>query len=167
MSTNTDPRVIGSMARIDDEHGLVRVEDVYDTDIDDLWDAVTDPARLARWLLEVDGEVRLGATVGARFTSRWEGTLRIDVCDAPHRVLVTAEPGTGEETVMEATLSAEGERTRLVVEERGLPIAALPFHGAGWQAHLEDLARHLAGADSEWSARWTALTPTYQALSVA
>jgi uncharacterized protein YndB with AHSA1/START domain len=167
MSTNTGPRVIGSMARIDDEHGLVRVEDVYDTDIEDLWDAVTDPARLARWLLTVDGDVRLGATVGARFTSSWDGTLRVDVCDAPHRVLVTTEPGSDEQTVIEATLSAEGERTRLVVEERGLPIAVLPFHGSGWQAHLEDLARHLAGGESAWNARWTELTPTYQALPVA
>ena len=50
------------------------------------------------------------------------------------------EPGTDVETELEAWLTAEGDRTRLVVEERGLPAAALHFHGAGWQVHLEDLA---------------------------
>jgi uncharacterized protein YndB with AHSA1/START domain len=39
-------RILGSMRRVDEHHGAVRVEDVYDTDIDDLWSAVTDPDRL-------------------------------------------------------------------------------------------------------------------------
>ena len=50
-------------------------------------------------------------------------------------------------TVIEAVLIPEGDGTRLVVEERGLPVAELPSYGAGWQAHLEDLARHVGGRD--------------------
>ena len=46
----TTQQVLGSMRRIDDTRGAVRVEDVYDTDIADLWAAVTEPARLARWI---------------------------------------------------------------------------------------------------------------------
>ena len=71
-------------------------------------------------------------------------------------------PGGEEETVIEAVLAAEGDRTRLVVEERGIPLAELAAHGAGWQAHLEDLAAH--GADREpadWRTRWHELTPSY------
>jgi len=41
-------RMLGSMRRIDEARGAVRVEDVYDTDIGDLWSAVTEPRRLAR-----------------------------------------------------------------------------------------------------------------------
>lgn len=44
--------------------------------------------------------------------------------------------------MVEAHLTADGERTRLVVEERGLPLDVLPFHGAGWQTHPEDLGRY-------------------------
>ena len=42
-------KIIGSMRRIDEKRGAVRVEDVYDTDIDDLWSAITEPDRLAHW----------------------------------------------------------------------------------------------------------------------
>jgi hypothetical protein len=43
-------RVLGALRRIDDLRGALRIEDVYDTDVDDLWSALTDPARLARWV---------------------------------------------------------------------------------------------------------------------
>ena len=56
---------------------------------------------------------------------------------------------------------------RHVVEERGLPVDHLPGHGAGWQAHLEDLGRSLAGEPSSWRERWTQLTPVYAGLPVA
>jgi hypothetical protein len=54
-----------------------------------------------------------------------------------------------------------------VIEERGLPLAQLHFHGAGWQAHLEDLSRTLAGEESVWKARWTELTPAYETMPLA
>ena len=73
------------------------------------------------------------------------------------------EPGTDDEATLEAWLTEEGGRTRLVVEERGLPLDALHFYGAGWQAHLEDLGRSLAGEPSAWKSRWTELTPVYAA----
>jgi uncharacterized protein YndB with AHSA1/START domain len=38
----------------------MRIEDRYDTDIDDLWSALTDPGRLARWHGEVDDDLRPG-----------------------------------------------------------------------------------------------------------
>jgi uncharacterized protein YndB with AHSA1/START domain len=143
------------------------VEDVYDTDIADLWSAITEPDRLARWIAQVDGDLRVGGIVQTLFTSTWEGPGRIDVCDAPNHLVVTMEPGTDDEAVIEAVLSAEGERTRLVVEERGLPLDVLSKHGAGWQAHIEDLGRYLNGSNSNWKARWTELTPTYESLGVS
>jgi hypothetical protein len=74
-------------------------------------------------------------------------------------------PGANDETVVDAVLVAEQDRTRLVIEERGLPLAVLAGHGAGWQAHVEDLATHLAGREpGDWRTRWTALTPEYEDL---
>ena len=167
--------IIGTLRALDQTQGAVRVEDVYDTDIDDLWAACTTPERLARWIAEVSGDLRVGSTVQAVFTSTWAGPARIEVCDAPHHLLLTAQPGTDDETQMEAWLTSEGARTRLVVEERGIPVDQLPFHGAGWQVHLEDLGRSLAlggpaheGGWSDrkpaaaWHRRWAELTPDYQ-----
>ena len=160
-------QILGSMRRVDEQRGAVRVEDVYDTDIDDLWSAVTDPDRLRRWIATVEGDFKVGGVVQTLFTSTWEGPGRIDVCDPPHHLVVTMEPGTDDEAVIEAVLTAEGGQTRLVVEERGLPLDVLYKHGAGWQAHIEDLGRYLAGGQSNWKARWTELTPAYQSLSLS
>jgi uncharacterized protein YndB with AHSA1/START domain len=156
----------GTMRALDEKVGAVRVEDVYDTGIDDLWDACTTPQRLARWLAEVTGELRQGGTIHASFTSTWTGPGRIELCEAPRHLLLTMEPDTEDEGQIEAWLIEEDGKTHLIVEERGLPLDALPYHGSGWQAHLEDLGRFLGGEASNWKARWEELTPTYKAMSV-
>jgi uncharacterized protein YndB with AHSA1/START domain len=168
-------KIVGTMRSLDGKRGAVRVEDVYDTDIDDLWEACTNPQRLARWIAEVSGDLRVGGSIHATFTSTWTGPGRIDVCEKPHHLLLTTEPDTEDESQIEAWLTTEGPRTRLVVEERGLPRERLHFYGAGWQAHLEDLARSLAGEaaaglepwseqtpEPTWRARWAELTPMYE-----
>jgi uncharacterized protein YndB with AHSA1/START domain len=159
-------KTIGTMRALDEKHGAVRVEDVYRTDIDDLWEACTAPERLARWIAEVSGDPHEGSTVHATFTSTWTGQVRIDVCEAPRHIRLTMESDTEDETEVEVWLTAEGARTRLVVEERGLPKDGLHFYGAGWQAHLEDLGRSLAGETSAWKDRWDELTPVYETMTV-
>jgi len=158
-------RILGSLD-VADGQGIVRMQDRYDTDIDDLWTALTDPHRLARWIAEVEGDLRLGGEFRARFTSGWEGTGRVQACEPPRRLLVlTRDAGEPDEQVLEATLTADGDQTILVIEERGLPIEHLAAHGAGWQVHVEDLAAHLAGRERcDIKARWTELLPAYQAL---
>lgn len=156
-------RIVGSVRRINDRSGAIRMDEVYDTTIDDLWSALTERQRLERWIAVVDGDLRTGGQVQARFTSGWEGSGRIDICESPHRLVVTMSAGTADETVIEANLSAEGSTTRLVVEERGIPLHEIAGHGAGWQVHVEDLASHLAGREPEsWHNRWVEIAPAYQ-----
>ena len=97
------------------------MEDRYDTDIDDLWSALTDPRRLARWLGEVEGDLRLGGEFRAHFfASGWEGTGRVEACEPPRRLLVlTKDPDEPYEQVIEATLTADGDQTILVLEGTG------------------------------------------------
>ena len=52
-------RTIGTVRALDERRGATRVEDAYDTDIDDLWEACTKPERLARWIAEVSGDLRV------------------------------------------------------------------------------------------------------------
>jgi uncharacterized protein YndB with AHSA1/START domain len=160
-------RILGSL-RSADGTGVVRMEDRFDTDINDLWSAITDPTRLARWYGEIEGDLRLGGEYHARlYSSGWEGTGRIEVCEPPRRLLVStlgperAGAGTGE-----VTLAADGAQTILVWEERGMPLDLIAAYGAGIQVHVEDLAAHLAGrgrGDAE--ARWQELIPAYRELA--
>ncbi|MGV8979433.1 MAG: SRPBCC domain-containing protein [Cellulomonas sp.] len=115
----------GTMRSIDATRGIVRVEELYETDINDLWDACTCPERLARWIAAVSGDLRVGGTIQASFTSTWIGPLRIETCEAPHHVLLTVEPGTDDETHIEAWLSERDSGILLVVEEGGLPLDRL------------------------------------------
>ncbi len=160
-------RIIGSL-RSADGKGVVRIEDRFETDIDDLWSALTDPSRLARWLGEVEGDLRLGGEFRARFfASGWEGTGRVEACEPPRRLLVlTRQSDKPDEQVIEVTLTAEGSQTILVWEERGMPLDQLAGYGAGIQVHVEDLAAHIAGQERcDADARWNELYPAYQDLA--
>jgi uncharacterized protein YndB with AHSA1/START domain len=138
-------RILGSL-RSADGKGVVRIEDRFDTGIDDLWSALTDPRRLVCWLGEVEGDLRLGGEFHARFfASGWEGTGRVEACEPPRRLLLlTMQPGQTDEHVIEVTLAADGDQTILVWEERGMPLNQLAAYGAGIQVHVEDLAAKVA-----------------------
>lgn len=162
-------RILGSLRSVDGA-GAVRVQERYDTDIDDLWSALTDPGRLARWIGDVEGDLQLGGEFRAHFfTSGWEGTGRVEVCDPPHRWLVrTQDADDPDEHTIEATLTADGGQTILVIEERGMPLGQLAAYGAGVQVHLEDLAAHIDGRERrDMQARWAELLPAYEALAAS
>ena len=61
-----DDRILGSL-RSADGKGIVRVVDRFDTGIDDLWSALTDPRRLVHWIGEVEGHLCLGGEYSFRF----------------------------------------------------------------------------------------------------
>ena len=166
--TVADGRILGSL-RSADGKGVVRMEDRFDTDIDDVWSALTDPARLARWYGEVEGDLRLGGEYRARlFSSGWEGTGRVEVCEPPQRLLVRIKDADEpDEGVIEAVLTADADQTIVVWEERGMSLDLLSAYGAGVQIHVEDLADHLAGRErrDDANARWGELHPVYQELA--
>lgn len=160
-----------------DGKGVVRLEDRYDTGIEDLWSAVTDPERLARWYGKVEGDLRPGGAFTVYLESAdLEGSCRVDVCEPPHRLRYTSRetdesaargdgPAPFEQTV-EATLTADGSRTVLTIEIRGLPVGKLEYFGAGWQLHAENLAAYLTGREP-CDSRWALLVPAYQEQAAA
>src|ERR1700737_4647943 len=67
---------------------------------------------------------------------------------------------------IEATLTADGDQTILVIEVQGMPLDKIAFYGAGWQIHAENLAAYLAGRErGDTEARWDDLVPPYQDLA--
>jgi uncharacterized protein YndB with AHSA1/START domain len=159
-------RVLGSLGTADGK-GVVRMEDHFQTDIHDLWSALTDPGRLARWLGEIEGDLRLEGAFRAKFfASGWEGTGRVEACEPPQRLLVrTKDAEEAEEHTIEARLTSDGDGTTLVIEERGMPIDHLAAYGAGIQIHVEDLAAHLRGRERMDASRWEELLPAYRDLA--
>jgi len=163
-------RILGSL-RSEDGKGVLRMEDRYDTDIDDLWSAITEPPRLARWYGKVEGDLRPGGELDVHITDAGEFKGHVDACEPPRRLLVRLrdadpQPGQPEETVIEAELTADGGQTVLLLEERGLPLPLLAAYGAGVQIHLENIAAHIAGRElQDTESRWAELLPDYEALA--
>jgi uncharacterized protein YndB with AHSA1/START domain len=174
MNSNARPgtSILGSL-RSADGTGVVRIEDRYDTDIDDLWSALTDPARVARWYGQVDGDLRPGGEFRLRVeSSDIDATGRVEVCEPPRRLKVTSREtdesyrrGNGVppfDEVLEATLTADGDQTVMVIEVKGMPLDKIAFYGTGWQIHAEDLAAYIAGREGgDTEARWGELVPVY------
>ena len=178
MTGNARPgtRILGSL-RSADGKGVVRIEDRYDTDIDDLWSALTDPGRLARWYGKVDGDLRPGGQFRLHVDDAgMDVTGRVEACEPPRRLRVTTRetdesyrPGNGVppfDEIAEATLTAAGDQTILVIEVQGMPLDKIAFYGAGWQIHAENLATYLAGRElRDAEARWEELVPPYKDLA--
>ena len=162
-------RILGTL-RSTDGKGVVRMEDRYDTDIDDLWSAITDPSRLACWYGEVEGDLHVGGVFRLRvFASGWEGSRRVEACEPPRRLLLVGkEQDEPDELVTEVTLTPDGDRTLLVVEERGMPVEYLAAYGAGVQIHVEDLTAYIGGRGRcDSNARMDELFPAYRALEAS
>ncbi len=156
-SARPGTRILGSL-RSADGKGIVRIEDRYDTDIDDLWSALTDPARLARWHGQVEGDLRPGGEFRLYVEADdLEATGRVEACEPPRRLLVTTREtdesylrGKGVppfDESLEATLTPDGDQTILVIEVKGMPLDKVAFYGAGWQIHAENLAAYIAGRE--------------------
>ena len=93
----------------------------------------------------------------------------MDSCERPRRLLVTTrQSGESYPIPIEVILTAVGDQTDLIIEERGMPVAMLAAWGAGDQVHIEDLADHVVGRERrEMGTRWDELLPAYQALAAA
>jgi uncharacterized protein YndB with AHSA1/START domain len=120
----------------------VRFEREYPTTPPDLWDAVTAPDRLERWLAPIAGDPRPGGEVRLRFPDG-DVTLRVVRCDPPRSLAVEwvhPQPGVAP-SVVTAELTAMGDAgCRLVLEHAGLTRVGAPGHSAGWHWYLANLA---------------------------
>jgi uncharacterized protein YndB with AHSA1/START domain len=140
----------------------VRFERRFDAPVEELWDALTRPERLARWLAPgsigsgVESEVRLDFGPGGIVTGRvlrWEPPTVVE-----YEWRFAGEP----ESVVRFELSPAGEGTDLVLDHRALAAEHATGYSAGWHAHLASLADHLAGDEGSWEERFAAALPHYR-----
>jgi uncharacterized protein YndB with AHSA1/START domain len=134
------------------EARLVALSRTYQAEIDDVWDALTDPARIARWFLPVTGDLRLGGTYQLEGNAGGE----IRECEPPHHLRVTwimGEQPPEDSSFVDVRLEPSDNGTRFVLEHT----AVVPPEfwdeygpgavGVGWDLALIGLAAHLAGED--------------------
>src|SRR5262249_38945281 len=119
-NTRSSTPILGSL-RSADGVGVMRIEDRYDTVIEDLWSAITDPDRHARWHGQVEGDLRPGGEFRIYIEADdIEQTGRVETCEPPRRLVVTTretdetyQRGQGVppfDEVTEVTLTADGDQ---------------------------------------------------------
>jgi uncharacterized protein YndB with AHSA1/START domain len=105
-------RRVGTRSLEPGEARVVTISQTYTADLEDVWDAVTNPERIPRWFLPVTGDLRLGGHY--QLEGNAGGT--IERCEPPTAFDATWEYG-GEVTWIEVRLEAVGAgRTRLQLE---------------------------------------------------
>ncbi|RZQ59600.1 hypothetical protein EWH70_33570 [Amycolatopsis suaedae] len=131
----------------------IEVRRRYDAQVDDVWDALTNPDRLRRWLKPVTGDLRLGG----KFELDGDEHGEILRCEPPRLLKVSwlygpdARPGTSEVEVRLAP-GPDGDTEfelihAAVVEEPLFPTYGPGAGGVGWDLALLALARMLTGGD--------------------
>lgn len=116
----------------------------YDSPVEDVWDALTDPDRIKRWFMPISGDLR----VGGNFQLEGNAGGEILQCDRPNLFRVTF----GSETsVLEVRLTAGDDETTVFEMEHTVPIemaqsgAGALYVGPGWDGGLLGLALFLSG----------------------
>jgi uncharacterized protein YndB with AHSA1/START domain len=116
----------------------------YDTPIQDVWDAVTQPDRIKRWLLPISGELR----VGGRFQLEGNAAGEILTCEPPRLLRTTfGDPN----SIVEVRLTPQGDADTVLELEHTVPLAMVQssagalYVGPGWDGALMGLGRFLHG----------------------
>jgi len=116
----------------------------YDAPADDVWDAMTDPARIKRWFMPVSGNLREGGD----FQLEGNASGRILRCDPPR--LLRATFG-GETSIVELRLTPDGAGATTLELEHTVPIemagsgAGALYVGPGWDGAVMALGLFLEG----------------------
>jgi uncharacterized protein YndB with AHSA1/START domain len=156
-----------------DLHGVLRhegdadavtFERDYGTGVADLWDALVDPTRLARWFAPVTGDLRVGGTVEVAFDDS-AARFVVEACEAPTTLQVRWLHGERHSVVRARLEPVTEDSTRLTLVHERLTASA-PEYAAGWHWYLDSLVEHTGGAVDP-RPDWDTLARDYRSTQLA
>ena len=136
--------------------------------IEDVWSALTEPQRLARWIGTYDGERGVGGAGTFRMTHEETAgdepageAMTIVECDPPRRLVVewTAE----QHWRVDLDLSVEDGRTVLSFSQVFAPGTDVGDYAAGWHWYLDKFEAELVGRPqpADWDTFLAEVGPGY------
>jgi uncharacterized protein YndB with AHSA1/START domain len=132
------------------EGKTVLIRRTYPSAVEEVWDAITDPERISRWLAPVTGDFR----PGGKYQLEGNAGGEILRCEPPRLLTVSwifgdAQPGSSE---VEVRLSAAGENATVLELEHSAVVDPGFWGqfgpgavGVGWDLGLLGLRLHLTG----------------------
>lgn len=139
---------LGSIELRDGRHVLVQTR-TFNAPIEDVWAAVTESERLARWIGSWEGDPESGSV---RFRMLFEGEdhageeMEIRVCEPPRRLHLTSRVDE-EVWLLELDLSHADGVTTLTFCQPGVTQEQVGGVGPGWDYYLDRLVDAETGVD--------------------
>lgn len=127
-----------------DETVRVTMRRQYSTDAADLWSALTEPDRIARWFLPISGDLREGGS----FQLEGNANGEILTCDSPSLLRTTFG---GPDSIVTLTLTPKDNGSAELQLDHTVPLAMAQnaagalFVGPGWDGAFLGLGLYLAG----------------------
>jgi uncharacterized protein YndB with AHSA1/START domain len=158
---------IRSELRSDPAGSVLVLRRTYPDPVDEVWAAITESDRLARWAGSYTGTGRVGGTVEVTWTGEVDAggevappvTVTIHECRPPHRLVVELPQGDSS-WVIAVTLAPDPERptaTLLTFEQQLPPDLPAADVEAGWSWYLDRLGASLSGRPMP---SWDAYAPS-------
>jgi uncharacterized protein YndB with AHSA1/START domain len=137
-------REVGNRSTSSGEVVCVSLRRSYNSPIEDVWDAVTNPERMQRWFLPISGDLRVGGSF------QLEGNAGGDIlkCEPPRLLQLTFG---GPTSLVELRLSTAGDSETILELEHTVPIemagsgAGALYVGPGWDGAFMALGLFLDG----------------------
>jgi uncharacterized protein YndB with AHSA1/START domain len=137
----------GKIEVLEGRHVLVQTRQLR-ASMEDVWAAVTEPDRLARWIGTWEGDPESGSV---QFRMLFEGdhpaeTMTIRACEPPRRLHVTSVVG-DEVWLLDIDLTHADGITTLTLAQPGVTAEQVAGVGPGWDYYLDRLVDVETGAD--------------------
>ena len=157
----------GVVTRTDDGRQRLEFRRSWPDPIEDVWSALTEPERLARWIGVYDGERAVGGR-GTFAMTHEEGEsvgepMTIVECDPPRRLVIEWVQQDADAWQVDLDLWQEGDRTVLrFVQFYGAGADVTDFL-LGWHWYLDKLGAEVGGAPApaDWDTFLAEVGPAY------
>lgn len=142
--SDTSRRTVGHRTVEGREAKVVTVSRSYRTSAEDLWQACTDPQRIPRWFLPIEGDL----DVGGRYQLEGNAGGEILTCDPPRMFSATWEFAGRISWIEVSILPEPGDRSRLELSHIAHPDEHWEQYGPGavgigWDQALLGLGLHI------------------------
>src|SRR5579871_4053897 len=138
---------------------MIKKEILIEAPVEKVWAHITEPERIAGWLMPNDFVAKPGANF--TFHCKVQGEIRCQVLEVipPRKLAYSFKSSlTRVETVVTITLAPKGKHTRVTLQHSGwdrLPPAdqgLADLFGSGWGGYLENLRATAGEAAEPWPA---------------
>jgi uncharacterized protein YndB with AHSA1/START domain len=157
-------RVIFGRLRMGPGGSAVRFEWRFDVAQAEVWAAVTEPERVARWLAPISGVFEVAGEVRVDFGGGAAASVLIRECRPGRGLLLEWVFPDGLSTPLRLELRCDGDTTVLALDHSNFPASPAEY-AAAWQVNLDQLAAELAGRapTGDYGSEFEQLVPHYRA----